>query len=309
MPTKEQLERLHREDLERLKGFCLMDDDFMTQCFADNNECVELVLQIILGIQDLKVVESRTQVFVENILKRSVRLDVVATDSSGRVMNIEIQRADRGAGRRRARYNSSMMDASLLRKGQDWDQLPETYTIFITERDVIGKGLPLYHVERCILETKDYFGDGTHIIYVNGAIRDNDTSLGRLMHDFRCTDPADMHYRVLADRVSFFKNSEKGGLIMSRVMEEMRNQARQEGIQEGIQKGIQEGIQKGIQEGIQKGIQEGIQMGSRDTAIAAARRMLADRSISIEKIAEFLGIPLAEIMKIGQPEIGGTKLS
>ena len=36
MPTKEQLERLHREDLERLKGFCLMDDDFMTQCFADH---------------------------------------------------------------------------------------------------------------------------------------------------------------------------------------------------------------------------------------------------------------------------------
>ena len=76
-----------------------------------------------------------------------------------------------------------------------------------------------------------------------------------------------------------------------------------------MQAGIQKGIQEGIQKGMQAGIQEGIQMGSRDTAIAAARRMLADRSISIEKIAEFLGIPLTEVMKIGQPEIGGTKLS
>ena len=63
---------------------------------------------------DLEVEDVRTQVFVENLLNRSVRLDVLATDSTGQTINVEIQRSDKGAGRKRARYNSSMMDANLL---------------------------------------------------------------------------------------------------------------------------------------------------------------------------------------------------
>jgi hypothetical protein len=35
-----------------------------------------------------------------------------------------------------------MMDAALLEKGDDFDNLPETWVVFITENDVIGKGLP-----------------------------------------------------------------------------------------------------------------------------------------------------------------------
>ena len=91
-----------------------------------------------------------TQVFVENLVNCSVRLDILATDSVGTKYNIEIQRSDKGAGRKRARYNSSMLDANLLQKGEDFSELPETYVIFITENDVMGKGLPLYPVERYI---------------------------------------------------------------------------------------------------------------------------------------------------------------
>ncbi len=95
-----------------------MDDDFLTKCFEGNTECIELVLRIVLNMPDLNVLDVRTQVFVENLLNRSVRLDVLATDSTGRKFNIEIQRADKGAGRKRARYNSSMMDANLLKRAK-----------------------------------------------------------------------------------------------------------------------------------------------------------------------------------------------
>ncbi len=61
------------------------------------------------------------------------------------------------------------MDANLLKKGEDFDRLPETWVIFITENDVMGKGLPLYPVERCFLGTGERFEDGSHILYVNGA--------------------------------------------------------------------------------------------------------------------------------------------
>ena len=67
------------------------------------------------------------------------------------------------------------------------------------------------------------FGDGAHIIYVNSQIKD-ETELGRLMHDFSCTDADDMKYKILADRVRYFKEDKKGVETMCKVMEDMRNE-------------------------------------------------------------------------------------
>ena len=103
MTETEVMDRKHQEDLQRIRGFRLLDDDFLTKCFDRKTDCMELVLQIVLENPDLQVVDVRTQVFVENLLNRSVRLDVLATDSAGRKFNVEIQRADKGAGRKRAR--------------------------------------------------------------------------------------------------------------------------------------------------------------------------------------------------------------
>ena len=210
---------------------------------------------------DLEVVDVRTQIFVENLLNRSVRLDVLATDRAGRKMNVEIQRADKGAGRKRARYNSSMMDANLLQKGADFDTLPEIYVVFITEHDVIGKGKPLYRIGRYIFDTGERFDDGSHILYVNGEYRD-ETPIGKLMHDFSCTDPADMYYGELADRVRFFKESKEGVAIMCRVMEDMRNQTLKEGMKE------------------------------------VARRMLMAGRYALEEISEISGLSLDEVKKL-----------
>ena len=231
LTVTEQIDQKHQEDLQRLRGFRLLDDDFLTKCFERDTESIELVLQIVLEKPDLKVLDVRTQVFVENLLNRSVRLDILATDSTGAKLNVEVQRSDKGAGRKRARYNSSMMDANLLKKGEDFDRLPETWVIFITENDVMGKGLPLYPIERCFLGTGERFEDGSHILYVNGAYR-SDTPIGKLMHDFSCTDAADMYYGTLADRVRFFKESKEGIEIMCRSMEDMRNQTLKEGMKE-----------------------------------------------------------------------------
>lgn len=229
MTVTETMNQKHQEDLQRLRAFRLLDDDFFTKCFDGNTECIQLVLRIVLDKPDLSVVDVRTQVFVENLLNRSVRLDVLATDQVGRKFNIEIQRADKGAGRRRARYNSSMMDANLLKKGEDFESLPETFVVFITENDVIGKGRPVYPIERCFIDTGEKFEDGSHILYVNGAYRD-ETPIGKLMHDFACTDPSDMHYPVLAERARFFKESEEGIAVMCKAMEDMRKQTLEEGM-------------------------------------------------------------------------------
>ncbi len=281
MNATEQIDRKHEEDLQRLRGFRLLDDDFLTKCFDGDTKYIQLVLRIILEIPDLEVADVRTQVFVENLLNRSVRLDVVAADSAGRKINVEIQRSDKGAGRKRARYNSSMMDANLLRKSEKFDELPETYVVFITEHDVLGKGRAVYHIDRYILDTHEVFNDGSHILYVNGAYRD-ETPIGKLMHDFSCADPADMNYEVLAERVRFFKESKEGVAIMCKVMEDMRNQTLLEGIREGRKEGIKEGRKKGMQEGMRE----------------VANRMLLEGKYSLEEIVNLTQLSQDEIKNL-----------
>ena len=114
--NRTQYSQKHHEDLQRLKNFRLLDDDFCTKVFEDI-ECVELLLRIILKKDDLKVIEVHSQYNMKNLQGRSARLDIFAIDSAGNVLNIEIQRSDRGAGPRRARYHSGLIDANVTEPG------------------------------------------------------------------------------------------------------------------------------------------------------------------------------------------------
>ena len=219
-------ERKHAEDLERLRGFRLLDDDFMNKVFEDK-ACAEFLLQIILQRKDLCVQHAHGQHDIKNLHGRSVRLDILAVDEENHVYNIEVQRNDKGAGVKRARYNSSLIDANVTEPGDEYEKLNETYVIFITENDVLGGGQPIYHIDRTIKETGALFGDESHILYVNSQIKDN-TVLGWLMHDFSCTKADDMFYPILAEKVRYFKEDVKGVAIMCKVMEDMRNEAARE---------------------------------------------------------------------------------
>ena len=87
LTVTEQTNRKHQEDLQRLRNFRLFDDDFLTKCFEGDTAGTELVLRILLEKPDLKVLDVRTQVFVENLLNRSVQLDILATDDTGAKLN------------------------------------------------------------------------------------------------------------------------------------------------------------------------------------------------------------------------------
>ena len=133
-----------------------------------------------------------------------------------------------------------MLDANLTSPGDRYDALGETYVIFITERDVLHEGLPIYHFYRYVRETGKPFEDGSHILYVNAQCR-SDTPLGKLMHDFHCTDARDMNYPVLAERVHYFKENVKGATNMCRAVENLVKEERHEAMQQGMQQGMEKG--------------------------------------------------------------------
>ncbi len=222
MANEQNREEKRQYILSRIQEMCYFDDVFMTKCLENYPTGIELMLRIIMNDHTLVVKEAQVQSVIKNLQGRSIRMDVKATDLKKKEYDVEMQRADSGARPKRARYNSSLMDANAILPGDDTELLPETYVIFITENDVLRGNLPIYHVERMIKENGKLFDDKSHIIYVNGEIKD-ETPLGKLMQDLSCANPDEMNYKELADRARYFKKDKEGEKVMSKIMEEIIN--------------------------------------------------------------------------------------
>lgn len=204
---------------ELVNELTLFDDDLMSRVFDKNIKATELLLRIILG-KKVRVISVTGQNEMKNhqVGGRSITLDVDAMDENGEEIDIEVQGNSEGAHVRRARYHSSMVDSRMLKEGQAFRELKDSYVIFIYKHDKFQKGLPLYHVERYVGETNEQFRDGSHIIYVNGNYKGND-EIGQLMQDFREKNPECMHYTELAESVKHFKEKEGGHEEMSEIVE------------------------------------------------------------------------------------------
>ena len=155
----------------------------------------------------------------------------------------------------------------MLEKGKDYSELPDRYTIFITEEDYFQKGLPVYRAENTIRELENRpLGDGGYIWYVNGAYRDESTAIGRLMHDFACENPDDIITPLLRDRVCYLKKKEEGKKTMCELVQNLMNEQ------------------------------------SRDDRIECAKTAIADGKLPLETIALYFNLPLSTIEKLAEEQ-------
>ena len=203
-----------------IDGLTLFDDDLMSRVFDKNIEATELLLRIILE-RKIKVISVNGQEEMKSaaVGGRNITLDVHALDENGEKMDIEVQGNSEGAHIRRARYHSSVLDSRMLKEGQEFKEIKDSYVIFIYKRDKVQEGLPLYHIDRYVRETGKLFEDGSHIIYVNGNYKGDD-EIGHLMQDFHQTDPDNMHYKELSQGVRHFKEVEEGRDTMCEAVQE-----------------------------------------------------------------------------------------
>ena len=249
-----------------IKNFTLMSDIFMRNVFK-KRECLEYVLQVIMEKQDLHVIDQVIQKDYKNLQGRSAVMDCVARDSTGKQFDVEIQQDNEGASPKRARYHSGLMDMNPLNPGQDFEELPESYVIFITRDDILGYGLPIYHIDRQIKELNEAFQDEAHIIYVNSRKQD-DTELGRLMHDLHCKKADEMHSPILAKRVYELKETQKGVELMCHEMEKIYS------------------------EGMESGEKRGELKAKKETALS-----MAEKGMNIQKIARLVKVSEKDVQK------------
>ena len=92
--------------------------------------------------------------------------------------------------------------------------------------------------------------------------RRSTSDIGRLVHDFQCSDVAKMHFDVLKKQVNQFKNSEEGRRVMCKAVEGL------------------------------------VEKGKRETMLKMAKRMLKDGILALKDVARYSGLSLAQVKKL-----------
>ena len=213
---------------EVIRNYTMMADPFARNMLKDM-ACAEYVIQVITGQKDLKVQEVTVQADYQNLQGKSSILDCVARDAENNLYDIEVEQTGAGTEPKRARYYSGLLDMNILKKGEDYTRLRKAYVIFIAQNDELGRGLPIYHIRRVVEETGDPFSDDSYVIYVNAGLQE-DTELGRLMHDFHCSDPAEMYSDILRERARALKNTAMEVESMCNELKEIEQYGMEKGV-------------------------------------------------------------------------------
>ena len=210
------------------------------------------------------------QVKTNHFGSRNVTLDVLAKDNPGK--NAVLRSSVPGRGRHKtSRDHSARLTLIRYPKRPNIQGASASYVILINvEKDVLNGQEPIYHINRSIAETTEIFDDGAHIIYVNASYQNVETTLGRLIHDFMCSQSSDMLCEPIAKVTYKYKNTPEGVDYMCKAVEEY-----------GLKREI-EGILKGRQEGI----------------IDSVIKFIKKGKLSYEEIADNFDMPVDEVRKL-----------
>ena len=140
--------------LEKLKGFTLLSDVFLSVALRDQAAC-QHVLRLLTGKEDLTVREVRTQYRISKILSHDAILDVLAEDEKKHLYNLEIQRRDTVDHCRRTRFYGAMIDSEYLEKGKEYHELAEVYIFYISETDIRRAGQTISPVRKYSPEMRE----------------------------------------------------------------------------------------------------------------------------------------------------------
>ena len=252
--------------MKRLQELTIKDN-FMFGAVMLDEENARLFLERALGFSISRVDVSREKSIVYHPEYKGIRLDIYANDEQNTHYNVEMQvRQERQLGKR-TRYYHSQMDMELLGSGESYEELPDTYVIFICDYDPFGSKKYRYTFENmCLEESELKLVDGMHSVFLSTHGENEEevpielvkflryvrANLNESTEDFK-----DEYVKRLQESVQNIKKSrEMGERYM--ILHEMLKDEREAGKQEGLQEGWKAGKQEGLQEGVRKGKSESI---------------------------------------------------
>ena len=207
------------------------------------------VLSIIMGEKDLELKEVHVEeVILNRSGQRAIRLDARATDISGRNFATEMQNdTEQDDMRRRARFYQGLMDTPVLKSGREtrYKYLPPTIIIFITQKDIFGKGLVKYTFTEQCEEIKDlHLEDGTIKIFLNMSSKNGEPVLVSLLQYMKHTTLENPEILVKDERI----------MQLNEIVTEVKQSEEWEAVRMSI---LSIGLERGEKIGLEKGLNRG----------------------------------------------------
>lgn len=252
-----------------------------------NPDICRRVLEVVLGISVEEVVSvTSEQSITPHLGSHGVRLDVVVGAGES-VYDVELQCYDRGSLGRRMRYYQAAMDTSALRPGEDYEQLPQSYVIFLCTFDPFAQNLPVYTFDMiCDENARVHLDHGFTWLVVNASAWRTlpEGSLRNLLQYVANQDEGDDPLvKSIASAVEEANGDalwRREGLAMLTLEEDMRMYAdrmHRKGLEEGREEGLLEGRNQGFEEGAAKSEERMaalmaflLENGRKEDALAAA---------------------------------------
>ncbi|MFP3153292.1 Rpn family recombination-promoting nuclease/putative transposase [Lachnospiraceae bacterium ZAX-1] len=233
-----------------------LDNDYLfSAVMSDGNICKTFLEGLLkIEIDRIEVLDSQ-KTFNNGLDIKGVRLDIYVKDGKGTVYDIEMQVSREKDISKRMRYYQSVMDEDLLKKGMFYEDLPNSFIIFICTWDYVGLGEGIY-IFKNMLEGKPehQLDDGTTRIILNteGSRSGLNQNVVDFLNYIQSGTVSGDWIRVVDEKVRLLKSNKKWRAdYMTWMMHE--EELKREGIREGIREGEQRGLMKALQKLASKG--------------------------------------------------------
>ncbi|MFP3153295.1 Rpn family recombination-promoting nuclease/putative transposase [Lachnospiraceae bacterium ZAX-1] len=240
-----------------------LDNDFLFSAVMGDEYICKTFLESLLKIKIEKIMRLDAQKTLNSGIDiKGIRLDIYVKDGKGTVYNVEMQVSKERNIPKRMRYYGSAMDEDLLRKGMFYQDLPNSYIIFICTWDYIGLGQGIYLFENTLRgNPKCKLDDGMTRIILNteGSLDGLERNVVDLLTYIKSGAVSGDWVRMIDEKVRLLKSDKKWRAnFMMWIMHE--EELKREGIREGIREGKKEGIEKGVQALIEVLSEDGYKM-------------------------------------------------
>lgn len=235
---------------KRLQDLTIKDNFMFGAVMSIEENCIAF-LEMVLGFPIEKVVVSKERSMIYHPEYRGVRLDIYARDEKHTHYNVEMQARRQADLGKRSRYYHSQIDVECLEKGLPYEELPNTFVIFICDFDPFGCGLYYYSFQNeCQEDTRAKLCDGNKTIFLSTRGKNKEQMPQSLVKflKFVEADLAESEEDFDDELVRQFQTSirkiktsrEMGERYM--LFEELLKEERQEGLAQGRQENAREYI-------------------------------------------------------------------
>lgn len=239
---------------EKLQDLTIKNNFLFGAVMCEEENCKGF-LEMTLGFPIEQVEVSKEKSIVYHPEYKGIRLDVYAKDENNTHYNVEMQVLKRAALGKRSRYYHSQIDMELLLKGKEYQDLPDTYVIFICDFDPFGKKRYCYTFMNCCLEDKELkLRDGSNSIFLSTK-GENETEVSQELMNFLKFVSADLKESISDFQDPYVKQLQEA---ISRIKSNREMEERYMILRELLKDEYSEGMLLGREEGKVEGKAEDI---------------------------------------------------